>query len=275
MPVNYGCATLCAVILDLLTATQAAWNTSIFLRAFLFCLLVYRKNLRLFPFFGAYLLINIAKAIFAQLLYKAWGMDAAATFAPVWIAEALVTCARALAVAELCRLMLGAYRGVWSFASRILLSCAGLIIIYTALITNMTIKGIVLDFGRAAELAIASVIVMLFVFLRYYEVVTEQALRSVALGLCVYACVAVINFSVLERYLNAYDASWNALGVFTFLVCLLVWIWALRQTVPSLAQPPTLFSRGVYEQLSPQVNARLKELNERLSQFWSVEAPPS
>ena len=113
------------------------------------------------------------------LIYKAWGFGAYSTYLVAWTAEGLVTCARGLAVAELCRLMLGAYRGIWSLASRVLLSCAGLIIIYAAITAKPTLEGVILEGGRASELAIASVIVVLFVFLRHYEVATEPALRFV------------------------------------------------------------------------------------------------
>jgi hypothetical protein len=262
-------------MLDLQTAQDIGWKVSMVLRASLFCLVAYRRNLRTFPFFGAYLLINVAKGLLAALLYQNWGLKADLTFNVIWAAEGVVTCARALAVAELCRLMLGAYRGIWSLASRVLVSCAGLIIIYAALTTTPTLRAFVLEFSRATELAIATVIVLLFVFLHHYEVVVEPALTRIALGFCIYACVAVVNLSILEQYLNAYDVYWNILDVYTFMCCLMIWIWALRQTVPIATNALTLFSQGVYQQLSPEINGRLRELNERLSQFWRTEAPPS
>ena len=261
------------VMLDLQTAQQVGWNLSVILRVFLIFLLIFRKNVQLFPFFAAYLLANVGKALALMIAYKVWGFRALPTYHVAWSMEAVVTCSRALAVAELCRLMLGAYRGIWSLASRVLLSCAGLIIIYAAITAKPTLGGVILEGGRASELAIATVIVVLFVFLRHYEVATEPAPRVVAVGFCVYACLAVINFSILERFANSYAMVWNVMGIYIYMVCLLGWIWALRKTAPLPAMTPTLFSYGVYQRISPEMNARLRALNERLSQFWEAEAP--
>ena len=83
----------------------------------------------------------------------------------------------------------------------------------------------------------------------------------------------MVNFSILERFVNSYGMLWNTLGVYTYMACLLGWIWVLRKTVPLPTATPTLFSHGVYRQISPAMNARLRALNERLSQFWEAEAP--
>jgi hypothetical protein len=260
-------------MLDLQTAQQVGWNLSIFLRVFLIFLLIFRKNLQLFPFFAAYLLANVGKAAILMIAYKVWGFRALSTYLVAWGLEAVVTCTRALAVAELCRLLLGGYRGIWSLASRVLLSSAGIIIIYAAMTAKPSLEGVILGANRASELAIASVIVLLFLFLRHYEVVTPISFRMVALGFCIYSCLAVVNFSILERLVNSYGMAWNALGISTYMACLLGWAWALRKAIPRPAVVPMLFSRAVYQQISPEMNARLRALNERLSQFWEVEAP--
>jgi hypothetical protein len=255
------------------TAQQLGWDFSIFLRVFLLCLLIFRRNVQFFPFFTTYLVVNLAKALTLNVIYQTWGVHPFKTFALAWSMEAVVTVTRALAVAELCRALLGAYHGIWSLAWRALLTCAGLIVLYSALSSKHTLAGFILGSGRALELAIASVIVIVFLFLRHYEVVSEPSVRFLALGFCIYACIAVINLSILERYVNAYDVVWNALGVIAYLACLLAWTWALRKSIPRPAFHPLLFSRAVYQQLSPEINARLRALNDQLSHFWGIEAP--
>jgi len=262
-------------MLDLQTAQQIGWDFSIFLRIFLLCLLIFRKNVQFFPCFTTYLVVNLAKALTLNLIYQAWGIHAFKTYVLAWSMEAVVTATRALAVAELCRALLGAYQGIWSLAWRVLLTCAGLIVLYSAFSSKHTLEGFILGSGRALELAIASVIVIVFLFLRHYEVVSEPTMRFLALGFCIYACIAVINFSVLERYVNAYAVVWNALGVVAYLACLMAWTWALRKSIPRPAFHPLLFSRAVYQQLSPEINARLLSLNDQLSHFWGVEEPRS
>ena len=259
-------------MLHLETAQYICWGLSIFLRALLLCLLIFRKNVRSFPFFTAYLLLNLIEGIIIKLAYRAWGSESWATYWVAWSAEAVVICARALAVAELCRFLLGRYRGIWSLGWRVLLTCAGLILLYSAMVSEHTLGGAVIGANRAAELAIAAVIVLVFVFLRHYEVVSEPSVRSLALGFCVYSCVQALILTIFENFASTYSI-WNALRVFAYLACLLVWTWALRKFIPRPAVAPMLFSRAVYQQLSPEINARLRALNEQLIQFWRLEAP--
>src|SRR5437773_8714140 len=129
----YGRATMPRKMLDLQTSQQVGWNLSLFLRAFLLCLLVLNRNTRSFPYFGAYLLANLTKAVVLQLAYGAWGEGSWATYCVAWGSEAVVACLRALAVAELCRRLLGHYRGIWSLAWRVLVSCVVLIVAFSAI----------------------------------------------------------------------------------------------------------------------------------------------
>src|SRR5205814_7071485 len=123
-------------------------------------------------YFSTYLMLNLTKAVVVFLAYQAWGMDSWPTYFVAWGAEAVVACARALAVAELCRRLLGHYRGIWSLAWRVLLSCVVLIVVY-ATITAFSGPQKSLAQGRSAAnrtmgLAVAAVILTLFVFLWLY-----------------------------------------------------------------------------------------------------------
>jgi hypothetical protein len=265
-------------MLDLQTSQQLGWNISIFLRAFLFCLLISNGNLRSFPYFSTYLMLNLTKAVVVFLAYQAWGMDSWPTYFVAWGAEAVVACARGLAVAELCRRLLGHYRGIWSLAWRVLLSCVVLIVVYATMTAlsapHQSLAHGVIAANRTVELAVAAVIVILFVFLRHYEVPSDPAIRSLALGFCLYSCVSVVNFTILEKYIKAYESVWNFLGVFTYLMCLMMWTWALRKSIPiPRFGSPSLFAKAVYQRISPEVNAQLRELNEQLSRFWKLEEP--
>jgi len=259
-------------MVHLQTAEQICWGLNIFLRVFVPCLLIFRKNIRSFPFLAAYLFVNLTKGLAIFLAYRVWGRDSWPSYRIAWGAQAVVLCARALAVAELCRFLLDRYRGIWSLAWRVLVSCVGIILLYPSVSSEHTLRGVVIGANRALELAIATVIVVLFVFLRHYEVVSESSVRLLALGFCVYSCIEVLNYTILERFASAYSI-WNALGVFAYLPCLLVWSWALRKTIPGPAVAPALLSRSVYHKISPEINARLRALNEQLIQFWRLEAP--
>jgi hypothetical protein len=254
------------------TVQEICWTLSIFLRAFLLCLLIFRRNLRSLPFFAAYLFANLAKGLVVHLSYQAWGFESLGASKVAWASQAVVTCARALAVAEICHLLLGKYRGIWSMAWRVLASCAGIVLLYSSAVSGHTFRLAVLGATRASELAIAAVIVLLFVFLRHYEVTSAPSIRFIALGFCIYSCVAVLNLTVLQQFIGSYTPIWNALDVFAYLACLLVWTWALRKSIPLSLIDPALLSSSIYQQISPQINARLRALNEQLSQLWRIAA---
>jgi len=274
----YGRATMPSNMLGLEASQQFGWNLSIFIRAFLLCLLIFNRNIRSFPYFAAYLFVNLTKAVALQLAYPAWGMDSWAAYFVAWGWEAVVACLRALAVAELCRRLLGHYRGIWSLAWRVLLSCVVLIVTYSAIdvvsAPKHSLAQGVIAANRALELAVAAVIVGLFLFMRHYQVACDPAIRSLALGFCVYSCVSVVNFAILEKYIDTYLPVWNLLGVFTYLICLTMWSWALRKTIPVPSFGSTsLFAKIVYQRISPEVNAQLRGLNGQLSQFWRLKEP--
>jgi hypothetical protein len=253
---------------DLATAQDLCWKISLFLRVFLLGLLFLRRRIRTFPFFTAYLAINISQAWVPSLAGHTWGANSGISYGIAWGSEALVTCARAVAVMELCRLLLANYRGIWSLAWRMLAACAAFVLLYSSLVSEHRWNMAVLSANRALELTIATVIVALFVFMRHYRVAPEPTIRLLAMGFFVYSCVAVINYTVLERWLVSYVAVWNALGVFAYLVCVLLWIWALRKSTPKPTAGPTLIPGSIYNQVSPEINSRLRELNEQLSKFW-------
>jgi len=274
----YGRATMPSNMLGLEASQQFGWNLSIFIRAFLLCLLVFNRNIRSFPYFAAYLFANLTKAIALLLAYQAWGKESWPTYFVAWSWEAVVACLRALAIAELCRRLLGHYRGIWSLAWRVLLSCVVLIVTYSAIdvvsAPKHSLAQGVIAANRALELAVSAVIVVLFLFMRHCQVASDPAIRSLALGFCVYSCISVVNFAILQKYIDAYLPVWNFLGVFTYLICLSMWSWALRKTIPVPSFGATsLFAKTVYQRISPEVNAQLRRLNEQLSQFWRLKEP--
>jgi hypothetical protein len=128
---------------------------------------------------------------------------------------------------------------------------------------------------RGLELSIATVIVVLFLFARFYEVEVEPVVRSLAIGFCLYSCSAVLNNTVLERWLPDYSVLWNLLRMLAFLATLSIWTFALRHSESEAQAKEILLPSGIYQALAPEINLRLRLFNEQLSRFWKVEAGPS
>lgn len=252
-------------------ALQILWILNLVVGAFLVGLLGVRKNYRLFPAFSLYVLLNLALGSLAFGVYHRWGFFSQISWQIGWALQALVVCARALAVGELCRHLLGRYRGVWALAWRVLLACAALVLTYSSLAAAKGFGYVLPRTQRSLELAIATVIVALFVFVRYYGVDAEPVDRTLAIGFCLYSCFSVLNTTILDRVIAKYIALWNLLGMLAFLASLVLWSLALREELPDRQREAEMLPQDVYSTVAPEINVRLRVLNESLKQIWDPE----
>jgi hypothetical protein len=247
------------------------WTVNAATSVFLLVLLAVRKNYRNYPAFTVYICANLALGISLFILYRRWGFSSRASWLFAWGMQVLVICARALAVVEICKHFLVRYPGIWALARRILLGCAGLVLLYSGLAARHQWKLALPSADRGLELSIAAVIVILFLFARFYEVRPERTDRSMAIGFCLYSCFRALNDTILERYLYGYATLWSLLGTLAFLASLLLWTWALRKPQSEAVAEEALLPAGIYQAIAPQINLRLRLLNEQLSQFWKAE----
>ncbi|PYU13016.1 MAG: hypothetical protein DMG37_11635 [Acidobacteria bacterium] len=247
------------------------WGLTFFLNAGLVILVLYRKNVRVFPFFFLYALLDLAHGVVIFESYRIWGFNSATSRNIAWGTQGLVTFARALAVAEGCYRILAKFRGIWELAWRTLVTAGVFVSFYAWAVSRGSWQFAILNLDRSLELVIASVIVLLFLFARYYEVAVQPTVRTLVTGFFLYSCFRIVNDSILERWLHTYATLWNFFGTVTFLASLLLWIWALRLTQQQTAAEPELLPEDHYRSLSPAINARLRGLNEQLSHFWYAE----
>lgn len=254
-----------------LTFDNVLLGMTFVLNAGLVVLLLSRKNYKVFPFFFSYVLLNVIQGIALLAAYRLWGFNSLLSILVAWGTQLLVLVARALAVSEICHRVLAKYQGVWKHARLLLLVGAAFITALTWGFSQGNFRSAILSFDRGLELAMASTIVLLFVFAKYYEVHLEPTVRTLATGFFLFSGFQVLNNTFAERWLLHWTTLWNLLGTLTFLASLLLWIWALRLTVQLTTSVPKLISEDRYRAMSPAINARLKSLNERLSHFRSTE----
>jgi hypothetical protein len=258
---------------DLGLFTQSVWAITAIVQALLLCLLLARKNVSSYPAFSAYILMTFAQSGLLFMAIKEWGFSSSVSWRVGWATQCLVLGARAFAVAELCRHALGRFLGIWVLARWILLTSGAAVLLYALIAANHQWRLVLNTAELGLELATAAVIVMLLLFARYYDVAVGPPLRLLAVGLCLYSCVSALNDAILERWLYRYVSLWNALGMTAFLACLLLWSWAFRKSAPQAGAAPLFPSGSVYLNLIPEMNLRLRSLNEQLMEFWRLEAP--
>lgn len=259
-------------MVEIVHVQNLLWAASAAGKTVLLTTLAVRKNYRVYPTFFVYLLTSLTHDAVTFVAYQRWGFDSLTAWQISWAWEAVVVCARALAVAELCRHLLARYRGVWALAWRLLLTCAVMVLIFSLIIGKHQWDLAVHSASRGLDLAIAASIVGLFLFIKFYDVKTGSTDRILAVGFFLYSCFGVLNNTLLEHWLNRYSDLWNLLGLLTFLFSLSLWTWAVRlpQGVP--AREKVLLPEIVYSAIGSEVNLRLHLLNESLSHFWNAKA---
>jgi len=253
------------------TLQLAVWVVNTLAGVLLLLLVVGRRNDRIIPAFTLYLLTNTALNVWAFLTYKEWGYLSGRYWWFAWGMQIVAISARALAVGEYCRRLLARYRGIWNLAWRILLMCAGGLLIYSCVAAKYQWELGLIRAQRGLELAIAAVIVGALVFVRYYRVEASTADLCIGAGFCSYSCFSVLNNTIFERYLDRYATQWTTVQMLMYSVSLLLWCWALRRKLPEKAREVELLPEGVYRALTPQINIRLEALNESLKRLWHPE----
>src|SRR5712664_269754 len=229
---------------------QLLWAANTGVEILLLVVLGVRRNYRGYPAFTFYIAMNLTQAAILYATYRRWGFSSVALWRVGWGTQAAVVCARAVAVAEVCRHLLGPYRGIWALARRILLACPAFVLLYSGLAARHQWKLALSSADRGLELSIAAVIVVLFLFTHYYEVQANPADRLLALGFCLYSCFWVLDNTILEQYLNGYAALWIHLQMLAFLASLILWTWALRKSQTETAAQEHLLPLGIYQSVT-------------------------
>lgn len=243
------------------------WASSVLAQICLFALLFLRGHFRRLAAFTGYITLDICQAGVLLAFYRRVGFAAPAAEAAAWVSQAATTGAKAFAVGEVCRRILRPYRGVWALGWRLLVGAASGVLLYAAVATRGNWKFAILYAQRGLELAIAATLVLLFVLIRYYLVPVHPALRSIALGFCVYSCFVVLNNSILERWLRSYALLWNATNLLFFLMVVLLWIRALWRPLPAQDEALSLLPADFYGEFSSEIHARLRKVNETLARL--------
>jgi hypothetical protein len=127
---------------------------------------------------------------------------------------------------------------------------------------------VVLGAERGLELSVAAVIVTLLLFAKYYRLGIPHTERLLAMGFCLYACFAVVNYSIFEPRLESHANLWNLLRIVSYFASLLIWLRAVRynEATDETWSAPVV-SAELYENLSSGIDTRLEHLNAQLNQI--------
>jgi hypothetical protein len=261
----------------LLTLRNFLWLITTATEVVLFLFLFRRKLQTTHAAFATYIFSTIAQSALAASVYSRWGYNTSLASNAIWASQGVVICLRFTAVYEMARRILSGYAGLWSLAKRLLAAIGLSTVAYSLLVAKKEFFLLVLNLDRGLELAISAFVVSLLLFARFQMLPVQPLERALAIGFSMYSCFYAINDTLFEKLLNAYLPLWGYLDILTFLASLLIWmqaVWTLSKG-RSLAGGPEWISRSMYATLSPELNVRLKQLNEEVSQLLRVEKQSS
>ena len=246
------------------------WWSGLTLEVLVCLLALYRGLYRRLPLFTIYLALLLTAEASGWLTYHTLGRHSPAAFRIYWISQATLLLARGAAVAEICRRVLRPYPGIWKLCRGFLVAIGAFLVVAAAIAAHRSgtyIAPIVLTGDRGLELAVVGILLFALVFCRYYRVGVEPFVALIAFGLGVYSAVQVANNTILNQWLGTYFHWWSHVRLMSFEAAVLIWFLALLKPLPERQRAPALLSKETYQELQPQLNFRLRQLNARLSEM--------
>jgi hypothetical protein len=266
-----------------------SWSTVLF--EIVLCGFVFvRKIQQILPLFASYVCVLLACTIGVWLTYEYFGFTSFTSYYAYWGSILLNAAARSLAIAELCRYGLRAYRGIWALVWRVLTAMSILLFAHAAIDARGQPNGVAIYVATLdRDLALASIVVLaaLLLIRNYYGIAFERLQRAIAVGICSICAVDAIGYTVLRNLYTGYLLSWfsakqmalwpalrpqvmrvndiwSTFYLFSFMFSMGIWCYALRKPMPAPSETPVLLPAEVYRELSPAINMRLATFNDRL-----------
>lgn len=270
---------------------EIALNSSTLLFEVALCgFVLARKVHRILPLFSIYAYVLLVDGITLWLVYTYSGFSSWASYYVFYGTLILNAVARSLAILELCRYGLSAYRGIWALVWRILTVFSVLLLAHVIIDAwgqpnKIAIYGLTID----RDLALASIVILgvLLLIRNYYGLALNSLQRAIAAGICFICAIDLVGETVLRNLYTGYlfdwflesrkaqwtalrpemmrvDDVWSTVHLFCFMFTMGVWCFVLRKPVPAASESPVLLPVEVYRELSPAINLRLATFNDRL-----------
>jgi hypothetical protein len=255
------------------------WACSAAVQLVVLILLFSKKSFRKLPLFTVYVALNLFQVAYLVIVYSIRDLRLETIRNLAWYSECLTLFAQGWATTEILKAALRPYQGIWGLVWRSLTGTSIFVVFLVALTTRGDYAGhtwFVLNRGYHLTFA-ATVIACLFI-VRYYSIQVPAAYKMILGGFCFYSCTEILINTVLQTLLktefDAYQPIWQTSTMLSFLVVLFVWVAALWKPLPVEARQASPPSDSIYQRLSPEINDRLRELNEKLLRLWKMEARP-
>jgi hypothetical protein len=182
-----------------------------------------------------------------------------------------------VATTEILGLTLRPYPGIWGLAWRALATVSALVVLIVTWLSHAPgIEQLSFQLNRGYHLTFATAVIACLALVRYYSIRVPPALKMILAGFCLNSCVEVLVNTLIQVLFHKgyaiHQTAWLIVNMLSFVATLTIWIVALWKPFPvddrEIASP----SDSAYRRLSPEINERLREINEKLLRLWKLEA---
>lgn len=258
---------------------KCLWAASFIAQLLLLIFLFVKENFQKIPYFTAYVTLNICQAGFVLFLYSSWGPESRTLITLAWASETFTLLAQALATFEILGVTLRPYKGIWGLGWRALTVVSGIVVILVTLATRSHwAYAQWFELNRGYHLTFASAVIACLLLVRYYSIQVPAAYKMILGGFCFYSCTEILINTILQALLHksfgVYQPIWQASRMISFIIVQVIWIAALRRPLPVENAQAVSLPDSTYQQLSPEINEQLRQLNEKLLQLWKLEVRP-
>jgi hypothetical protein len=231
--------------------------------------IAYRRRLyRQLVFFSAYIVVTtVAELGGWWVIYSPWHETERWRYV-YWSLQFALSLLRLLTIAEISRRSLGKYPLVWTFASRFLAAVAAILLFWTArsAIQNLHhFRKFIMAGDQRFECMQAILLLVLLMVVVYYRVALSPLFRLVLIGIGIYSSLQVANDQLGIINVMQPNSILDYIRRGTYIIPLSMWVYAVWRWGANSNTQPKLLSQSAYDDLSPQIHDRLRELNDKLS----------
>ena len=237
-------------------------------------LVVVKRHVHTLPLFFLYIALNLCQAAFLFFVYSLNGFTSPTARELSWLSEQVILTAQALAAAEVLHRVLRHYAGIWALAWRLIAAAAVIVICYASASAGLLPHWRLMIANRGFHLTFAVALISCLLLVRFYAIPIDPLYKALMGGFCILSCTIVVDNTLFQAlFLRHYPNSgviWNYVEMVVFIGVQMVWALALRHPIRA-NDKPALLPPATYDRLSPDVNSRLRDLNDVLSRFLRLQ----
>jgi len=250
------------------------WAIEIIVQLTVLFLVVVKRHFHTLPLFLLYIALNLCQVAFLFFVYSQYGFTSPTTRQLSWASEQVILTAQALAAAEVLYRVLRHYAGIWALAWRLIAVAAFIVICYALSSAELSPRWTLLIANRGFHLTFVVALISCLLLVRFYAIPIDSLYKALMGGFCILSCMIVAVDTLFQalflRHFPNSGVIWNSSEMVVFIGVQIVWALALRQPV-RVDDKPALLHPDTYDRLSPDVNSRLRDLNDVLSRFLRLQ----